>query len=162
MTSAWTKWDEERDAGGLPTEMARGLEDEDLARLLSDAGAGRDDERKLLAAEALRRTTDLEQVRNQETLAPDPEATARRLVVNRAAERVHAAERKLERLSSSQIAEPDLKRAHEASLLVEEHRAHVETNIELSADQREGLTKLHEAFQERKDALKKEGEQNDE
>lgn len=141
-TQLWARWDADRQAGKLPTEMARELDDSSIAALVSDAGEGRDDERKLLAAETLRRINDLHQIDNDRRLPPDPGAHAHRELVNRASERIHAAERKLERASAAQVAEPDLKAAHQASLLAEEHRAHVETSIERRAEHRAAVEKL--------------------
>ena len=146
----WTRWDAARDAGRLPTEMARELDDEVIARLIAEAGAGRDDERKLLAAESLRRTTDRQQAENQEALPPDKEAAAHRKVANAGAEKIHAAERTLERASSSQKAAPALQQAHEASLRAEQHRGHVETHAELRAKHRQEVRDLTETLRRRR------------
>ncbi|HET6403564.1 MAG TPA: hypothetical protein VFH78_02860 [Candidatus Thermoplasmatota archaeon] len=124
--------------------MARRLSDQDIARLTAEAGTGRDDERKLLAAEALRRSTELEREHHRGALPADPGAEAQRAVADRAAERIHAEERKLERASASQKVGPHLKIAHEVSLRAEEHRAHVETGIERRATQRKALSDLRE------------------
>lgn len=138
----WAAWDAGRRSGRLPTEMARDLDEGEIGRLLADAGEGRDDERKLLAAEMLRRLTDQEQALNRETLPESTGAEAHRGVVNAAAETIHAVERKLERLDASQRVQPDLRAAHKASLLAEEHRAQVETAIERRAERTEALDAL--------------------
>lgn len=142
----WGPWDQAREAGALPTELARDLSDEEVARLTSEAGAGRESERKLLAAEALRRKTDEEQARNRAALATDAEGEATRRMVNEAANRIHAAERSLERASAAQLPSPPLKAAHEASLLAEEHRAQVEAHMEHRAKHRAAVEALKDTL----------------
>jgi hypothetical protein len=137
----WSGWDAARAVGGLPTDLARRLSDEDLAALLASTDRDRFDEREILEIERIRRATDERQRRNEALLERIPHAQRHRAVVNKAAEKIHETERRLER-REAEGAETAVKTAHVTSRLAEEHRAQVEMGIEARARNHELLKEM--------------------